>query len=117
MQLRTGLYFSARGTGSVVWERLMAGADIESLGEAFAGATGASAAEVRAAIEAFIADAQRQQLGTVDPANGQPVERDGLPSTWTAPVLEAFSDMQDLLLLDPIHDVADEVGWPQQRAV
>ena len=25
--------------------------------------------------------------------------------------LEEFSDMQDMLLLDPVHDV-DELGWP-----
>ena len=28
-----------------------------------------------------------------------------------SPRIERFSDMQDLLLLDPIHDV-DEAGWP-----
>jgi hypothetical protein len=28
------------------------------------------------------------------------------------PKLEKYTDMEDLLLLDPIHDV-QEVGWPQ----
>jgi hypothetical protein len=28
-----------------------------------------------------------------------------------APVLQVYSDMQDLLLLDPIHEV-DATGWP-----
>ena len=30
---------------------------------------------------------------------------------FEAPVLNKYSDMKDLLLLDPIHDV-DEKGWP-----
>jgi len=30
---------------------------------------------------------------------------------YAPPVLETFSDMQDLLLLDPIHEV-DDAGWP-----
>ena len=30
---------------------------------------------------------------------------------FESPRIERFSDMQDLLLLDPIHDV-DEAGWP-----
>ena len=30
---------------------------------------------------------------------------------FTTPTLEIFSDMQDILLLDPVHDV-DERGWP-----
>ncbi|BCM94377.1 hypothetical protein IAD21_06284 [Abditibacteriota bacterium] len=31
------------------------------------------------------------------------------------PVLSKFTDMQDLLLLDPIHEV-DEMGWPHAKA-
>lgn len=31
------------------------------------------------------------------------------PKTYKSPLLEAYSDMQDLLLLDPIHDT-DDVG-------
>ena len=30
------------------------------------------------------------------------------------PTLQKFGDMQELLILDPIHDV-DEVGWPKQK--
>lgn len=37
-----------------------------------------------------------------------------LPAGYRPPVLEVFADMQDLLLLDPIHDI-DEVGWPVAR--
>ena len=33
--------------------------------------------------------------------------------TFTSPALEIYSDMQDLLLLDPIHEV-DESGWPSR---
>ena len=31
---------------------------------------------------------------------------------YNIPVLEKYTDMEDLLLLDPIHDV-DEQGWPK----
>ena len=30
---------------------------------------------------------------------------------YKSPVLETFSDMQEILLLDPVHDV-DKAGWP-----
>ena len=33
---------------------------------------------------------------------------------YTEPSLSVFSDMQDLLLLDPIHDVS-EAGWPMPK--
>jgi hypothetical protein len=35
----------------------------------------------------------------------------GILVTYTSPVLETFSDMQEILLLDPVHDV-DKAGWP-----
>jgi hypothetical protein len=31
---------------------------------------------------------------------------------WTEPQLEIYSDMQDLLLFDPIHEVDPTSGWP-----
>lgn len=39
-----------------------------------------------------------------------PSDDDGA-AEFPAPRLERYTDMQDLLLLDPIHDV-DERGWP-----
>jgi hypothetical protein len=41
-------------------------------------------------------------VATAVPAARQPYE---------APALHKYNDMQDLLLLDPVHDV-DETGWP-----
>jgi hypothetical protein len=39
---------------------------------------------------------------------------DGPAGSWEAPKLTVYEDMQDLLLLDPIHDV-DETGWPARK--
>jgi hypothetical protein len=36
------------------------------------------------------------------------------PNGYRAPELETYSDLQDILLLDPIHDV-DETGWPSRK--
>ena len=33
---------------------------------------------------------------------------------WTSPILIAFNDLQDLLLVDPIHDSSIE-GWPNKK--
>jgi Coenzyme PQQ synthesis protein D (PqqD) len=38
-----------------------------------------------------------------------------LPETFAAPVLETFTDLQELLMLDPIHEV-DAAGWPHKPA-
>jgi len=34
----------------------------------------------------------------------------------TRPVLESFGDMQSLLLLDPVHEVDEKLGWPVASA-
>jgi hypothetical protein len=39
------------------------------------------------------------------------IETHAIAGSWSSPVLSIYDDMQDLLLLDPIHDV-DESGWP-----
>jgi hypothetical protein len=40
-----------------------------------------------------------------------------VPTAASEPVLQRFSDMQDLLMLDPIHDIdLDGDGWPVTRA-
>jgi hypothetical protein len=53
----------------------------------------------------------------IRPASGQaPVSapRASL-APWSPASLrfERFNDMQDLLILDPIHEVDDEAGWPK----
>lgn len=37
-----------------------------------------------------------------------------IPDAYSIPILTCYTDMRDLLLLDPIHDVAD-VGWPTAK--
>ena len=43
-----------------------------------------------------------------------PVSSGGPRQPFRPPVLERHSDMQDLLVLDPIHDVG-EMGWPNPK--
>ena len=31
------------------------------------------------------------------------------------PTIDSYGDLQDLLLLDPIHEIAPEAGWPKRR--
>lgn len=36
------------------------------------------------------------------------------PLTYVKPLIEEFDDMQEMLLLDPIHEVKEE-GWPHKK--
>lgn len=104
VHLGTGAYYSARGPGDVAWQLL---------------AKGATAAEVAshsggdpAAIAAFAG--QLAEEGLLRPRTREVEALGGAVSISGSPVLEKYTDMQELLLLDPIHDV-EEAGWPKAR--
>ena len=42
------------------------------------------------------------------------LKKGGTKLTFSPPRLSKYTDMQELLLLDPIHDV-DETGWPKKK--
>jgi len=72
------------------------------------------------ALERFVAELVEDGLVAARPAND-----DGQAGAWplpagerqpfAAPVLQKYDDMQDLIMLDPIHEV-DDSGWPARKA-
>jgi hypothetical protein len=119
IDLRSGVYFSLNPTGALLWPLLVGGTTLEALIErAHAGTDGDG--EVPGAVAAFVASLVDEEL--VDEVAEPEGEADGAdpPAAPAAPgerirflppQLERFDDLQDLLLLDPIHDVSDQ-GWP-----
>jgi len=105
----TGLYYSLMGSAAAVWTGLMAGISVaviaETLGpyqsEDVAGAVASFAARLET--EGLIKPSEPYATGVWEPK----APADG----WRAPEFESFSDMQELLLLDPVHDASD-AGWP-----
>jgi len=49
------------------------------------------------------------EIKNVSNLNSKPIIK-----TFNTPTLQIFSDMKDMLLLDPIHDVKNE-GWPNKK--
>jgi hypothetical protein len=115
IDLRSGMYFSLNGTGALLWPLIVAGTTRDALVE-HAHAQTSGGPEVGGCIDAFLADLVSEGLveevdapagaadAVVTSANG-----DRVP--FVAPELQRFEDLQELLLLDPIHDVAEQ-GWP-----
>jgi hypothetical protein len=113
----SGKYHSLQGSGRRIWEWLGSGPTLDAVVDrgiaSFEGDPGSIGQSIRAFIEMLT------QEGLVVPVpDGAP---EGVPSgepsprePFAAPALNTFSDMQELLLLDPIHEV-DEAGWPVAR--
>ena len=119
INLENGNYYSLNGTGAEIWRELETGGAAVAVAAALAARYEAPKTMIRQAVESFIRQLEEQGLVTeteamvsVAPAAQPPVES---KAVFELPELAVFSDMQDLLLLDPIHDV-DESGWPARPA-
>ena len=79
-----------------------------------AGTTGR--AEIAAEVERFVEELISEQLIVPTDANGATGSEQDLilKTAFNSPTLQKFTDMQELLLVDPIHEVSEE-GWPVQN--
>jgi hypothetical protein len=115
MNLKSGNYYSARHTGALVWAWLEQGLTLGGMATALTGIYGGEEAAYSPDVTTFINNLIEQGLivPTETVAAASPAVDEGMnpPKAYKPPVLEVYADMQDLLLLDPIHDI-DEVGWP-----
>jgi coenzyme PQQ synthesis protein D (PqqD) len=116
INLESGAYFSAEGASATAWQTIAGGASaadlVAAVGERYQGGE----AEIATAVAQFIAQLNQEGLiRPAEPTDGAPVASPSPPPAakpaFTELSLRIFTDLQELLLLDPIHDV-DEVGWP-----
>ena len=115
VNLATGRYYSIDLIGSETLELLVSGRRLGAVVEHLAVRYGAEPRDVEIAVSAFARRLLEEGLVKVMPG-AEPGEPDppsapaaGIP--FAPPQLAVYSDMEDLLLLDPIHDV-DDSGWP-----
>ena len=119
MNLKSGNYYSARKTGALVWAWLENGLPVAAmtsrLAAIYAGDETAYASDLTAFLDRLLDEGLIQPLAVAAVASADPGDSLPPPSAYQPPLLEVYADMQDLLLLDPIHDT-DDVGWPVAKA-
>ena len=122
MDLRSGNYFSIEKSGAVIWEILIQTANVDSLiqkaGEL---SNPGQSAQVRSDIQNFVEKLLSEDLIREAERNEAPEITEEMLNSLKRAVtamealeLNKYSDMQEMLLLDPIHDV-DEKGWPEPK--
>ena len=110
IDLESGRYYSLEGPAARAWEAIQAGQDLDGIAAVVAAETGVGADEAGADVAAFVAELAAEGLLAGGNGNAQAAPGPGR----VALVLHRYTDMQDLIVLDPIHDV-DETGWPNRR--
>jgi hypothetical protein len=110
-----GTYFSLKHAAVDVWRQFRNGADPalveERIRERFADTVPDAPAKLKRCIQVLIDEALLCEVG----APGPPVE-DWSSQVWAAPAVEVYSDLQDLIVLDPVHEVDATTGWPRRAA-
>lgn len=117
IDLKTGTYYSLRDSGAAAWQAIEQGAGEDGITAELQSRYDAPDEEIRAAVRQLLAQLEGEGLvraaeGGADQASAPSAVSNGsvrLP--FAAPVLEKHTDMQDLILLDPVHEVGAE-GWP-----
>lgn len=118
VNLETGTYYAFDGAGEYIWERLSGqGATLEQLtAEACAMYQGATE-DISAGVSRFFNALQKEQmLAMVDGASvAEPmVKAEAQAVEFVLPQLNIYTDMEALLLADPIHEVEGD-GWPNLK--
>jgi hypothetical protein len=112
INLESGIYYSFNLAGALIWHLIEAGASPADAADR-AVQSGAPE-EARGQILEFCEKLLREGLIAPAPEGAEPKPASPeTPLPWAAPSLASYTDMQDLFLLDPIHDV-DEAGWPSR---
>jgi hypothetical protein len=115
IDVRVGNYYSLSGVSAAIWEALQSPCSIEEIVQLIQQNFSGTPTDLPALIQQFVDDLAAENLITVQPMVNkgpkQPISSDGAHQPFQTPILEKYSDMQALLLVDPIHDV-DERGWP-----
>lgn len=111
INLENGCYYSLLDVSAAIWQSLASGADrVAILEQVSAAYPDVHDAAERA--DAFIDELLAEHL-LIDGDPDRAAPPGDLPARYVAPQVEKFTDMQELLMLDPIHEV-DAIGWPHK---
>jgi hypothetical protein len=118
INLATGSYYSVTGTGAAIWDAVGAGATKDEVVDELERLYDAPRDELADAVDGLLRQLVDERL--IVPRNGsKPAERhlsaNGSRMPFTAPVFQKYTDMQDIILMDPVHEVSAE-GWPHRQA-
>ena len=120
VDLESGFYFSLRGTAAQIWANIIAGVSEPDIIKYLSVQYNIDQAQIDKSIKDFIHQLIEENIiHQTSPANMGDTPDRSEPQLinlttiveFRTPVIEKFTDMSELLLLDPIHEV-DETGWP-----
>jgi hypothetical protein len=120
INLDSGNYYSLVEVGSFIWGLVEKGASASDVQNVVLQTYQGNTQDIDRGVTELLAQLQQENLIVPVEGTGEAFDlTQAVPSSnghekpaFTTPMLHTYSDMQELLLLDPIHDV-DDAGWPK----
>jgi hypothetical protein len=120
VDLRNGSYYSLSESGGLVWLTLgKDGALIEDVTNLFTTFYAIPPDAVARDLQAFINELITRDLIVACPSVESPVDwapAATIAAEYSPPELRSYNDLQELFLLDPVHEVDAAAGWPHAAA-
>jgi hypothetical protein len=121
VNMKSGYYYSLDDEGAEIWNLIEQGNSVSQIEKILIQNYNASSTEIKAGLNELIHTLHDEDLivGLNELQNitnkdkyqyDIPLEK----KKFGKPTLHKYTDMEDLLLLDPIHDVDEETGWPDK---
>lgn len=117
LNVEQGSYFALGGWALDIWPALIAGQPLERIADAIARRYDAPVGIIASELGEFAARlAQEQILLEAEPSEADLILEEPATAGVLQPLrFEKHDDLQDLITLDPIHDIDPEQGWPNVR--
>ena len=114
LHLKRGNFYSLQGSGALIWGGIEHRLPASSIADALSSHFGLDMSDARDATGRLFDELLSHELvrPTSQPGGGAVLSGIPVPACrYEEPRLDVYTDMKDLLLLDPIHEV-DGAGWP-----
>ncbi|MCX7121762.1 MAG: PqqD family protein [Gammaproteobacteria bacterium] len=117
--LETGIYYSIRGIGILIWQLLLSGKTLNNIAQSLSQKYKTPLTEIQDGLNAFLAELINEKLLTADydlkdEKNTSEDATFFYPEEYSHYVLEKYDEIKNLLLIDPIHAVGEQ-GWPAKQ--
>lgn len=115
LNTESGKYFSTEKTGAIIWEMFSNCYTINEVTSSFSNLFPTKGKEIKNDIDALLLQLKNEGLLKVSNVEKPQKAIDlNIFKEYNTPSIIAYSDMEKLLLMDPVHEV-ENMGWPNVK--
>ena len=119
VHMERGAYYTTDEVGAVLWGLIESRCSVAEMCDALRSRYDADSGVIEDAISMFLARLVEEDLVCNGGSSSAGPKPEGAPvgekRPFRPPTLQSYRDMQDMLSLDPIHDV-EAAGWPVPKS-